>query len=65
VTTPNPRTGVGGVAGVKYSVFTIQGSLDVNSVLITDFLDADGNLIIDKRYVITKGSLDMTGEPAT
>lgn len=66
VTSPNPRTGIGGVAGVKYSVFTIEGSLDpVDSVsVITDFLDADGNLIIDKRFVISKGTVVFTAEAA-
>lgn len=56
ITSPNPQTGVGGVAGVKYSVFTIEGPID--------FLDGDGNLIIDQRHVITKGTVTLTAEAA-
>lgn len=65
VTSPNPQTGVGGVAGVRYSVFRILGHTDpLTSSLSTAFLDTNGNLIIDNRYVITKGTVTLFGETA-
>jgi hypothetical protein len=67
ITSPNPQTGVGGISGVKYSVFRILGSLedpaDPTSI-ITDFWDDDHNLIITSKYVITKGLVTLTGEEA-
>jgi hypothetical protein len=53
---PNPTTGVGGIAGVKYAVFNILGP--------AEFLNAYGNLIIDKRCVITKGTVTLVAEAA-
>lgn len=65
VTSPNPQTGVGGVPGVDYSVFRILGHIDQLTGDLTDlFLDSDGNLIIDNRYVITKGTVTLVGEAA-
>jgi len=64
VTSPNPQTGIGGVDGVKYSVYTIDGSIGPLGTLVPDFLNLDGNLIIDKRFVITKGTVVLTPEAA-
>jgi len=66
VVSPNPQTGVGGIDGVKYSVVNILGSYDDSDppVVVTDFLDADGNLIITEKYVITKGLVTITAEDA-
>lgn len=62
---PNPQTGIGGVPGVKYAVFRIKGHTDqLTGELNTTFLDTDGNLIIDKRYVVTKGSVTLAAETA-
>lgn len=62
---PNPQTGIGGVEGVSYAVFVINGHIDpLTNNLSTEFLDANGNLIIDKRFVITKGTVAITPEEA-
>ena len=53
---PNPNTGTGGIPGVKYSVFTIQGP--------AEYLDGDGNLIINQKLVITKGTVTLVAEAA-
>jgi len=53
---PDPTTGVGGIEGVEYASFTITGP--------ASFLNARGNLVITKEYVITLGSLTLTGETA-
>lgn len=53
---PDPLTGVGGFAGVDYANFEITGP--------TEFLNANGNLVISQEYVITLGSLTLTGETA-
>jgi len=59
VISPNPQTGIGGVDGVAYSVVKIVGTVgDVVPI------DADGNLIITEKYVITKGSVALTGVEA-
>ena len=49
---PDPSTGRSGVEGVRHAVFEITG--DIN------FLDADGNLIITRKEVITKNSVTLT-----
>lgn len=64
VTAPNPTTGLGGIPGVKYSVYRILGSLDSGGSLSGSFLDVDGNLIIDQGLVITKGTVTLTAEEA-
>jgi len=53
---PDPQTGVGGVEGVQYAIFSIDGP--------SEFLDSNGNLIITKERVITLGSLAIVGETA-
>jgi len=47
---------VAGVAGVKYSIFDIDGPLD--------HVDGDGNLIVAIKEVITRGSVTLTPEAA-
>jgi hypothetical protein len=47
---------VAAVAGVKYSIFSIDGPLD--------HVDGDGNLIVAAKEVITKGSVALTPEAA-
>ena len=44
------------VAGVKYSIFSIDGPLD--------HVDGDGNLIVAAKEVITRGSVALTPEAA-
>lgn len=62
---PNPQSGIGGVAGVKYAIFRILGHIDpLSGDLSTSFVDTDGNLVIDNRYVITKGTVDLVAETA-
>jgi len=51
---PDPQTGVGGVVGVRYAIFEITGPVLK--------VDGDGNLIITKQEVITKGALTLTPE---
>lgn len=53
---PDPLTGVGGVDGVDYAVFAITGP--------TPFLNANGNLVITEKYVISKESVTLTAETA-
>lgn len=53
---PDPKTGVGGVEGIDYAVFEITGP--------AAFLNSRGNLVITKEYVISLGSLTLTGETA-
>jgi hypothetical protein len=53
---PDPQTGTGGIVGVQYAVFNITGP----AVKV----DGDGNLIIEEREVITKGSLTLAAEVA-
>jgi hypothetical protein len=66
VTSPNPQTGIGEIAGVKYSSFKILGHLtdpnDTESVVLQDFLDPPdcGDLVIPQKYVITKGLVTLT-----
>jgi hypothetical protein len=64
VISPNPQTGVGGIDGVSYSVVNILGSYDSSGTIVTTFLDADGNLVISEKYVITKGLVTLTAEEA-
>lgn len=62
---PNPQTGIGGVPGVKYAVFRILGHIDpLTGDQSETFVDQDGNLVIDKRYVITKGTVTLAAETA-
>lgn len=63
-TSPDPQKGTGGINGVAYSVFRILGSYDSLGNLDTSFLDADGNLIITPKYVITRGLVTLTAEEA-
>jgi hypothetical protein len=53
---PDPLRGTGGIVGVDYAVFEITGP--------TGFLNARGNLVIGEQYVISLGSLTLTGETA-
>ena len=53
---PNPKTGVGGLEGVDYANFEITGPVA--------FLNANGNLVITREYVITLGTLTLTAETA-
>lgn len=50
------RNGLGGVTGVAYANITITGPVSL--------VDADGDLIITKDQVITKGSVILTPEVA-
>jgi hypothetical protein len=60
ITSPNPRTGTGGIDGVAYSVFQIAVAVDSPMPV-----DGDGNLILtDPKYVITKGVVTLTTEEA-
>jgi hypothetical protein len=49
---PDPSTGRSGVEGVRHAIFEITGD--------SDFIDADGNLIITQKEVITKGSVTLS-----
>ena len=53
---PDPKTGVGGIDGVDYASFEMTGP--------TSFLNARGNLVISREYVITLGSLTLAPEMA-
>lgn len=53
---PDPKTGVGGIEGVDYANLEITGP--------AGFLNANGNLVISREYVITLGSLTLTAETA-
>lgn len=53
---PDPLTGIGGVEGVDYAVFTITGP--------TAFINSSGNLVISEKYVITKGTVSLVAETA-
>ena len=53
---PDPMTGMGGVEGVDYAVFTITGPVA--------FLNPSGNLVISEKYVISKGMVTLTAETA-
>lgn len=70
VISPNLQTGIGGVSGVKYSVVKILGFYDSFSSVVTTIpgggaiIDTDGNLIINEKYVITKGDVTITSEDA-
>lgn len=48
----DPLKGTGGIEGLKYANITITGP--------AGFLDADGNLIVGEKYVITKGTVTIT-----
>lgn len=56
VTVPNPTTGQKGVDGVDYAVFRIVGP--------SGAVDVDGNLVIPRKQVVTKGSVILTGQVA-
>jgi len=53
---PDPSTGQKGVDGISYAVFRITGP--------SDMIDADGNLVIQAKQVITRGTVTITGETA-
>jgi hypothetical protein len=53
---PDPKTGVGGIAGVNYANLEITGP--------AAFLNANGNLVISREYVVTLGLLTLTAETA-
>lgn len=53
---PDPLSFVGGVDGVKYAILRITGP--------TNYLDTDGNLSVDKRHIVTKGTVTLTTEVA-
>ncbi len=53
---PDPTTGQKGVDGIMYAVFKITGP--------AISLDGDGNLVIEKKQVVTKGTVTLTGQVA-
>lgn len=53
---PDPTTGQKGVDGIMYAVFRITGP--------ALYLDVDGNLVIEQKQVVTKGTVTLTGEAA-
>lgn len=53
---PDPSTGQKGVDGIAYAVFKITGP--VSSI------DVNGNLIIQTKQVVTKGTVTLTAEVA-
>jgi hypothetical protein len=53
---PDPSTGQKGVDGIMYAIFRITGP----ALLI----DGDGNLVIEAKQVVTKGTVTLTGQVA-
>lgn len=51
---PDPETGRGGIDGVDWGVIKITGD--------ASFLDADGNLIITEKEVISKGTVTFSAQ---
>jgi len=54
---PDPTTGQRGVDGIAYAVFRITGPVI--------YIDVDGNLVIQEKQVITKGTVTLAGQVAT
>lgn len=57
IVVPDQISGQGGIAGVKYANFEITGD--------AAFLDVDGDLIVGRTRVITRGTISLTGVTAT
>lgn len=51
---PNPNVARSGIEGVDYAVFTITGP--------GEFIDGNGNIVITRKYVVTRGNVFLLGE---